>query len=104
MISKPHLIAVADATSEQIEAVHALVKEHAKGWWHHYGAVWIVGGDYDVIAWRKVLQPTLKAGDASILVVALPETAERRVWSYYGTSGKKRTEWLKTQYSGRPDE
>jgi hypothetical protein len=93
------MIVLDRATPEEREAVHALVKQHAKGWWHQFSDVWIAGGKTSR-EWRDILRGTIPGGTSSLLVIALPEEG-RRQWSFRGPRVRRRTRWLHTTYSGK---
>ncbi|HYI12668.1 MAG TPA: hypothetical protein VEK57_26695 [Thermoanaerobaculia bacterium] len=89
------VIVLNEATNEQINAVHEALKQHTKGWWHHFDNTWIVGGQLTAGEWLDVVTPLIPEGRASVLVVQLPaEVQQRQSWAYYGIEGPKRSMWL----------
>jgi hypothetical protein len=98
MASNPYLILLDQATAEQIDAVHALMKENANGWWHHFSDAWIVFGKSSS-EWRDIVSKCIEEGSASVLVIALPKDKASRSYAYYGTEVDKRIEWLKSNYN-----
>lgn len=91
-----HVIILDRATDEQREAVHAVVKEHARGWWHHMTDAWIVFG-HTAKQWRDWTRDAARGGPASVLVLTLPDDPGRR-WAYVGPDAKKRMEWVHRNY------
>jgi hypothetical protein len=100
MISKPSIILIDGAAPSVIEAIHAIVKENAIGWWHYFGNVWIVGG-YTPSEWRDLIRDVIPRGRAvKLLVIELP--AEQRNWASFMVPNKESNDWLREQYSGLP--
>ena len=98
-------IAVDRATTQQLNAVHELVKQHANGWWHHHTNLWIVGASAQnadtkrVSFWRDLIKPVLAVGQAKILVLRLPSEADGRWWA----STKDDGVWLRKTYTKKTD-
>lgn len=89
------VIVLNEATAEQINTVHEVLKRHAQGWWHHFDNAWIVGGQLTAGEWLDVVTPLIPKGRASVLVVQLPEDVQQRQsWAYYGVEGPERSMWL----------
>jgi hypothetical protein len=87
------IIVLDRGTSEEREAIHALVKEHARGWWHRYTDLWIVVGLASTPEWRDVLKPAITRGsESSVMVFQLPESGIR--WAYFGPHSMEKTAWL----------
>jgi len=87
-----YMICVDQATNDELNAIQAIVKENAHGWWHHFTSIWIVGG-HNASFWRDQATPLLTSPSSSVLVVRLPQTGER-YWSYFGIETEKRLDWL----------
>jgi hypothetical protein len=87
-------------TPEEREAIHALVKEHANGWWHRFANVWFVGGR-TAAWWRDTLRPAKRPG-SSILVLRLPDP-DGRAWASIGPNSPERFHWLHATYTKNPD-
>ncbi len=92
-------IALGSARDPHREAVQTIVKAHASEWWHRFPDLWIVQGQ-TASYWRDLIGPTLLNSRASVLVLRLPDQADRR-WAaqmpYEGMS------WLYEAYAGIPD-
>ena len=89
------MILLNEATPAQINAVHETLKQHAKGWWHHFENAWIVGGELTPGEWLDVVTPVIPDGRTSVLVVQLPDdTRQRQSWAYYGIDAPERSVWL----------
>ncbi len=93
-----YIISVDQATSEQLNSVHEIIKQHANGWWHHFINVWIVGGGETAQFWRDQIKEAIKTGEASALVLKLPESIDERNWSLFGVNSGKRGAWLHKNY------
>lgn len=92
MEDKPTFIVMADRIGpEKREAIHAIVKEHSSGWWHHFANVWIVRG-HSATFWRDALIEHLGSPSA-VLVMSLPPKDATR-WAYYGSKAQEKAEWL----------
>jgi len=90
----PYFVILANKiTDEQRDQIHAAVKEHAAGWWHHFLDSWIAGG-HTAQFWRDTLKPAVVKGPASIVVLQLAEPAK---WATFGPT--KHAEWLYTNLS-----
>lgn len=96
MIDVTHIIVVDRGTDEELNAVHQVVKAEAKGWWHRFTNVWLVGGR-TTNEWRDALQEIIRGGPSSVLVLRLPKHADRH-WSYFGPKWKERCEWIHNNY------
>lgn len=93
-MNNPFLIALNKATDENREAVQAIVKVHATGWWHNFTDVWIVGG-HNAPYWRDLIAPTLMNSTAEVLVLALPSGGGSWATSKVKTAN---TKWLRETY------
>lgn len=91
-----HVILADSLSVEQRDAIQSVVKEHARGWWHRFPDVWIVGGG-TAKEWRDRVKPFIGSGGASVLVITLP--SEGRRWAYFGPDGEQRMKWLHSSYS-----
>lgn len=96
----PFLIALNKATDENREAVQAIVKVHADGWWHNFTDIWIVGG-HSASYWRDLIAPTLMNSTAEVLVMALPLDGGAWATSKVKTAN---TKWFNETYlpHGKP--
>ena len=86
------------ATPAQINAIQELVKERAKGWWHRFDQLWLVGGPLTARQWRDAVKPLMLAGGASVLVLKLPQNFSERDWAFFGPGGTDRCAWIHKNY------
>lgn len=98
MASNPLIIILDQATKEQIDAVHQIVKENANGWWHHFTNTWMLFSERNPDKWSDLIKDAIKEGNTSILIFALPPEKKQRLWQYWGIDAEKRTEWIKKNY------
>jgi hypothetical protein len=90
-----YMLVLNEATPDQINTVHEALKEHTRGWWHHFDNAWIVAGDLNAGQWLDVVTPLIPNGRASVLVVQLPDDIQQRQsWAYYGIDASERAGWL----------
>jgi len=95
-------ISVDRATTEQLNAVHEVLKKHAHGWWHHHTNLWIVGGGKNATFWRDLIKDAIGGAltpQASVLVLRLPSETDGRWWAAKGIKAKKMGEWLRNNYT-----
>jgi hypothetical protein len=83
MPSHMYLIVTSQANDSQRNAVQAIVKEHANGWWHQLPDICIVGG-HDHVYWRDLIKPVLLLSNASVIVFQLPDEKKHRMWAAAG--------------------
>lgn len=101
-MSQFFVISVDRASPYQLNVVHELIKQHAKGWWHHHANLWIVGSnDEDPRTkkssfWRDLIKPAVVNSQARILVLNLP-SEDARGWAVL----RDKSEWLKKTYTKR---
>lgn len=93
------IVVLDQATDDHREAVQAIVKAHANGWWHNFTDVWIVGG-HEVTYWRDLIKPTLALSPARVLVMGLPDMGQR-AWATAGLP-QPMFKWLREAYSNKP--
>ena len=93
-----HLVILVGADVPTREEVHQQIKQHARGWWHHFPDVWFAGG-MSVTEWRDLIGEVLPKG-VELLVIRLPDT--QRSWAYRGQRLRKVTEWLHETYTKKP--
>ncbi len=86
---------------EEREAIQAVVKEHANGWWHRFESFWVVGG-HTASWWRDQLRPSIAAGPSTLLVMKLPAD-ESRAWAAFGPNMEERFRWMHGTYTRNPD-
>ena len=97
MIVPVTLIVVDKAAPETLNAIHAVVKTTAKGWWHRMSDVWIVGGEMTPSQWRALLAPLVEAPTV-LLAVRLPSAPQERLWSIRGSKVDELAKWLHEYY------
>jgi hypothetical protein len=93
VIVSPCVIVLNAATNDEREAVQAIVRVHARGWWHRFADAWIVGG-YEPAFWKTLIKPVIPNGSSSVLILALPESAADKNFAYYGVETEDRNKWL----------
>lgn len=98
-IGPAHVIVLSTGTVAHQNAVHAIVKAHASQWWHQLPEVWIAEGR-SATYWRDLIKPVLGLSPAQVLVLRLPDDANRRAWA--ATFAGPKTWWLHEAYRGRP--
>src|SRR4051812_33387056 len=93
-------LALGNATDAQREAVQAIVKAHANGWWHNLPDVWIVGGQTHKY-WADLISTVLAGSPAQLLVLKLPRSEAERMFAHRGPLPKVSSDWLWKQYYGQ---
>ena len=91
------LIATSEANDPQHNAVQAIVKAHARGWWHRVPDVWVVNG-HDAAYWRDLIRPVLLLSKAKVVVFQLPPQGGPRNWAIAGLPTGA-ANWLFTSYT-----
>jgi hypothetical protein len=102
MISTPCLIILDRPSRDQRELVHKVITRHAEEWWHHFVDVWIASG-HDSDYWYDSIMGAV-GGSLRLLVIALPDNAEDRLWATSGavargSEGEEAIDWLGSVYS-----
>jgi hypothetical protein len=98
---KPDLMCIIVLEKRSIairEAVQAIVRKHANGWWHHFPDVWIAGG-HTPIFWRDRIQPIAQGQNNGVLILLLPSEDGDRRWAYFGPEAEERLSWVRQNYS-----
>jgi hypothetical protein len=95
-----YTLALGGASDSQREAVQALVKAHANGWWHNLPDVWIVGG-HNHKYWADLIHPVLASSTARLLVLELPRDPSTRTFAYRGPFPRTTRDWLWKTYLDR---
>lgn len=101
MLTQPCIILVDRVNAAEREAVHEIVRTHARGWWHRFPDVWIAGG-HPPKYWKKLIKPVIPYGSSSVLVLRLPDEPEENDIGYFGIDGEQRLEWLYRNLRDRP--
>jgi hypothetical protein len=96
--TRAHLIALDRTSPEVREGVHAVVKEHASGWWHHFADLWIVLSDLSAQEWRGAIGAALDNQPVRALVIFLPQEEDARNWSAKGLPDGAAA-WLQRNYT-----
>ncbi len=91
-----HVILVDRVSLDEREAIHAVVKEHSRGWWHHFADSWIVGG-HTAANWRDWIG-AVKGSTSDVLVLTLPSDQRARRWAARGPRSAKSSDWIKGNY------
>lgn len=94
------IIVLDQGSPEERAAIHALVKEHASGWWHHFGDVWLAGGKKKASEWRDLLKEATTGSGSALMVMKLPKSG-RRSWAYFGPKAKERCDWVHRNYNNQ---
>ena len=90
----PTFAIVADGvTPEQREAMHEAIKAAShRGWWHHFGNLWIVRG-LSATEWRNTVREPVRGGAASVVVLKI-DTDDSGTWAWFGANAEKACRWL----------
>lgn len=90
-----YAISVDRAQASELDRVHAVIKQHADGWWHRHANLWIAGGQ-TATEWRDLIKPHIQT-PASVLVLKLPAEAAR-FWAFSGNDASTKCKWFHENY------
>lgn len=99
-VAPAYVVALGNATDAQRQAVQAIVKAHANGWWHNLPDVWIVGGQTHSY-WADLIKPVLATSAARVMVLELPRSLDHRMFATRGPLPPSSSTWLWKSYYGR---
>jgi len=99
-LKKAFVVALGNASDAQRQAVQAIVKTHADGWWHNLPDVWIAGGHTHTY-WADLIHPVLALSSARLTVLELPRSLDHRMFATRGSFPATSGDWLWKTYYGR---
>jgi hypothetical protein len=86
------LIILDRATEQQRRAVHEVIKENARTWWHRFVDVWIVHGK-SADRWRDLVGDEI-SNPATVLVIRFPTKGDETRWSARGPDTSTKFDWF----------